>query len=214
MHQLLPLFPLNTVLFPDEVMSLHIFEERYKQMIGRCLERQEPFGVALIETGPEVGGVAQPYQVGTSATVVQALRFEDGRMLVAIQGGQRFRIEEIVEETPYLVGAVEFLEDEVDSERQAQADFVRGLYDRYRSAAPIVTSVAQPLEELPLDPIALSYRLSDQLHVTCTSKQQLLEADLETRLEALADALEEELRLLPPQSSPPKQHPDGPWSLN
>lgn len=215
--EMLALFPLHTVLFPGELLPLQIFEERYKLMIGRCLDRQEPFGVVLIHAGPEVGGPAEPYTVGTTATIVEALRFDDGRMLIAAQGGPRFRIIEIVEEQPYMLAAVEFIEEIVELAQQTQADRVRGLYDRYRNAAPIVTSTAQPLADLPLDPLELSFRLSDQLQINYYSKQQLLEADLETRLEALAAALEDELRLLPPASSPndvPRQHPDGPWSLN
>ncbi|MBA3945164.1 MAG: LON peptidase substrate-binding domain-containing protein [Herpetosiphonaceae bacterium] len=215
MHELLALFPLHMVLFPGELLPLRIFEERYKQMIGQCLTRQEPFGVVLIHSGAEAfGELARPHSVGTSATIIDAIRFEDGQYYIATQGGPRFRVHEIVEDAPYLVAAVEFLEDEVDSECQIQADHLRELYNRYRSAAPIITSSAQPLADLPLDPIELSFRLSEQLQVTDESKQHLLEADLETRLEALTAALEEELRMLPPVSGTPKQHLDGPWSLN
>ena len=65
----LPLFPLNTVLFPGMVLPLHIFEERYKLMINHCLEEERPFGVLLIREGKEVGSGAVPYQVGTTTMI-------------------------------------------------------------------------------------------------------------------------------------------------
>ncbi len=210
----LALFPLHTVLFPGEMLPLHIFEERYKAMIGRCLTRQEPFGVVLIHSGLEVGLAAQPYSIGTTATIVEALRFDDGRILIAAQGGPRFRIHEMIEESPYFVAAVEFLEDSVDLQDQLLADRVRALYDRYRRSPLIQGSAAQPLADLPLDALDLSFHLSDQLQITHTGKQRLLEAELPARLAALAAVLEDELRLLPPSSDAPTQHPDGPWSLN
>ncbi|GAC1545308.1 MAG: hypothetical protein NVS2B7_19980 [Herpetosiphon sp.] len=215
MHETLALFPLQTVLFPGEIIPLRIFEERYKQMIGRCVARQEPFGVVLIRSGMEAfGEQAEPHSVGTAASIMDAVHLNRGEFFITAGGGPRFRIHEIVRESPYLVGAVEFLEDEIDPEVVSQAEYIRQLYDRYRNAPSIVSSSAQPLADLPLDPAALSYRLSHQLHITYSSKQQLLEADLETRLEALAAAVEEELRMLPPAHHPVHQHPDGPWSLN
>ena len=68
----LPLFPLNTVLFPGQVLPLHIFEERYRLMIRRCLAEDAPFGVALIQTGAEVGAAAEPHTVGTVARIIES----------------------------------------------------------------------------------------------------------------------------------------------
>lgn len=214
MHQLLALFPLNTLLFPGEMLPLHIFEERYKQMIGRCIERQEPFGVVLIQAGEEVGDEAEPFPIGTTAAIEQAMRFEDGRLLIVCRGGVRFRIHEMVHSEEYLQAAVGFLEDEVTPETQELAERIRSVYDRYRTAAPIVAATAAPLEDLPLDASELSFNLAEQLQVSRYSKQQLLECELETRLEALLAALEEETRMLPPSDGPPPLRSDVPWSLN
>jgi Lon protease-like protein len=74
----LPLFPMNTVLFPGMVLSLHIFEERYKLMINRCLEEERSFGVLLIRKGQEVGGSAIPYDVGTTTTIAGLNRLTAG----------------------------------------------------------------------------------------------------------------------------------------
>ena len=68
----LPLFPLNLVLFPGMDLPLHIFEERYKSMIGDCLNQNLPFGVVLIKEGLEVGTPAEPERIGTSARILHA----------------------------------------------------------------------------------------------------------------------------------------------
>ena len=76
----LPLFPLNSVLYPGTLLPLHIFEERYRSMISRCVEEKVPFGVVLVRSGEEVGGPAEPYDVGTTARVARLQRLPDGRM--------------------------------------------------------------------------------------------------------------------------------------
>ena len=78
----LPLFPLNVVLFPGMSLPLHIFEERYKAMIGACSEHDTPFGVLLIKEGQEVGDPAEPFQVGTTARITEVQQLEDGRMIM------------------------------------------------------------------------------------------------------------------------------------
>ncbi len=88
----IPLFPLNTVLFPGQVLPLHIFEERYRRMIGQCIEKSWPFGVTLIQEGEEVGGLAKPFKVGTTARVTQVERLDDGRLNIISVGEMRFRI--------------------------------------------------------------------------------------------------------------------------
>ena len=89
--ELLALFPLNTVLFPGMPLPLHIFEERYKIMIGRCIDEDRPFGVVLIQSGTEVGNPAVPHVVGTTALIAAVKRLEDGRMNLIAVGQERFR---------------------------------------------------------------------------------------------------------------------------
>ena len=213
MDRLLALFPLQTVLFPGAMLPLHIFEERYKQMISRCIELKQPFGVVLIREGQEVGDSAEPYEVGTTAAIIHALRFSDGQMYIAAEGRARFRIQQTVQRAPYLIAAVELLDDEVSIEQRVQADRLCALYEEYRKAVTRATGAAQGLADLPQDPVAMSFQLSAQLQVPHLSKQQLLEADLETRLESLEAALADELRFLPP-SSGASIRPDNTWSLN
>ena len=102
----LPLFPLNAVLFPYAQLQLHIFEERYRLMVNRCVELDAPFGIVLIRNGSEVGD-SEPYMVGTVVRILNVHRYDDGRLDIQVQGERRFRIRQLDETQPYLVGHVE-----------------------------------------------------------------------------------------------------------
>src|SRR3972149_199403 len=117
----LPLFSLNSVLFPGAAIPLHIFEERYKQMVKLCLKGNSPFGVLLIRSGNEVGEVAEPFEVGTTARIVRVQHLDEGRMNVVCLGEQRFRLSRKVRETPYLMGEVELLQS-TDAEGEEVTD--------------------------------------------------------------------------------------------
>lgn len=106
----LPLFPLNTVLFPSLPLPLHIFEERYKLMIGSCVVTDNLFGVCLIKEGVEVGGPAEPFEIGTVAKISEVERMPDGRMNLMTFGTSRYRLVEVVQREPYLIGRVVMLE--------------------------------------------------------------------------------------------------------
>jgi hypothetical protein len=118
----LPLFPLHSVLFPGVALPLHIFEERYRKMVARCLDRGEPFGVVLIRDGREVGGGALSLaEVGTTAIIRQAGRYPDGRLDIVTVGGRRFRIGELdPSREPYLVADVTILEEPVGQRDEAR----------------------------------------------------------------------------------------------
>ncbi|CAM8640360.1 Lon, substrate-binding domain containing protein [Oxalobacteraceae bacterium] len=91
-HDWIPLFPLNTVLFPRGVLPLRVFETRYVDMVRERMKSGAPFGVVAIRAGNEVGTAAEPYDVGTLAHIV-ACDVEDlGVLLLHTQGGERFRI--------------------------------------------------------------------------------------------------------------------------
>lgn len=214
MENLLALFPLHTVLFPGVVLPLQIFEPRYKLMISRCLELRLPFGVVLIRDGVEVGGPAEPYDIGTTAAIQTVLRLEDGMLLLSAVGERRFHIDQIVQREPYLVAQVTYLEDAVTPEAETIAAEIRDLYRRHSDALAHATGIETLMDDLPDDPLALSYQLSAQFRVIDYSKQQLLEADLDERLAAIADALQREIDLLPRHADVPPQTTTGPWSLN
>jgi uncharacterized protein len=88
----LPIFPLNTVLFPGSVLPLRVFEARYIDMVRECMKREAPFGVALIKSGQEVGAAAEPEAVGCLAHITQWDMAEAGILTLRTIGGERFRI--------------------------------------------------------------------------------------------------------------------------
>ncbi|OAN47685.1 peptidase S16 [Chloroflexus islandicus] len=222
MEQTLPLFPLGTLLFPGGTMSLHIFEERYRLMIGRCLSTNQPFGIVLLRRGHEViegrrmAIAPEPYDIGTVAVIQEHLRLEDGRYLLQVVGQQRFRITQIVEQAPYLVAQVKLLPDRVDGATLAAATELRAVYQRYWERVAAITGVEIEVEELPLEPIRLSYALADRLQIDPAQKQRWLEADVTARLRSLITALRTELAILPrgPQGVDPQSMLGGWNSLN
>ncbi len=118
----IPLFPLRSVLCPGVALPLHIFEDRYRLMVSRCLQRGEPFGVVLIREGREVGPLSGSIAaIGTTAAIRQAGRYPDGRYEILTVGQQRFHLESVdADSEPYLVGHVSFLEEPIGPEQEAR----------------------------------------------------------------------------------------------
>ena len=199
----LPLFPLSTILFPGATINLHIFEERYKEMIGRCLAEHSPFGVVLIQAGDEVeeGRLgtrpAEPCTVGTAAEISANVRLEDGRFLLTAIGRERFRILSVLQRAPYLIASVADLPEVVVPGALVAAELLRATYARYWQAVAIATGVPVEPEELPEEPMALAYQLADRLQVALTRKQHWLESSLITRLREITADLRAELALMP-----------------
>lgn len=131
----LPLFPLRSVLCPGVALPLHIFEERYRLMIGRCLERREPFGAVLVRDGRDVGPLTgRIAEVGTTAIIRRAGRYPDGRLDILTVGEQRFHLDGIVSgPEPYLVGQVTLLDELVgpDTATRQRAERVGRRFLRY-----------------------------------------------------------------------------------
>lgn len=202
--QKVPLFLLNTVLFPGGQVVLHVFEERYRLMISRCLEQQRPFGVVLIKEGAEVGGEAEPTQVGTLAAITSAYGLADGRMYITATGLQRFRIQYVLHKQPYQVGSVTMLPEESGEPPHELAAQLAETYGRYRDVMRRIGDGAADLEDLPSDPLDMSYALADRMRVSVQHKQRWLEADVATRLREINAALRSELRMVPPLPPEPE----------
>ena len=172
------IFPLNTVLFPGHVLPLQVFEPRYKKMMGRVLGADGCFGITLIRRGLEVGGPAEPFEVGTVARVVEAERQADGRLKLLVRGEQRFRLRAVrFHRDGYLVGDAELLVERPEDPKQlaALAAAVRDLYlDYLRGLAEVV-----PFDGkfLPEDPGALAHWVAATLPIDPLEKQRLLELD-------------------------------------
>jgi uncharacterized protein len=173
----LPLFPLNTVLFPGVPLPLHIFEERYKQMVGYCLTEDVPFGVVLIESGSEVGGPAVPHRVGTSARITRVARLEDGRLNLISAGERRFRILRVRADRPYLVGEIEWLgEADVEAAPAELVERVRLGLSQYLDRLFELMDEERDEVELPNQAERLSFVTAAVLQVGLAEKQALLEA--------------------------------------
>ena len=165
-------------------------EERYKAMIGECVDTQQPFGVVLIKDGLEVGEPAEPVKTGTSARIIRVDRLEDGRMNILTQGERRFQVLEITQNVPHVVGKIEYLDEEPgEPPPEMLAEIVEGYSTYLRNIEALSggwTANAQP----PPEPVLLSYALAGSLDLPTVIRQQLLESsDAAQRLEILAPLL-------------------------
>ena len=193
-RELLPLFPLDMVLFPYSRTQLHIFEQKYRLMIESCLENNRPFGIALIRSGEEVGEHAEPYMVGTKVRILDTHRYDDGRFDLTVEGVERFRIRAINEDAPFLRGSIENLIelDEPDSDRLFE------LCAEARSMAEMLIKEHVDNQEFaikvlfPDDPEQLSFAIANMLDFSPIRKQFFLElVETSVRLEYLIEILSE-----------------------
>jgi Lon protease-like protein len=176
----LPIFPLNTVLFPGMPLALHIFEARYKQMIGKCLEGDKVFGVNLIKHGSEaLGPLAEPYMIGCTARIIETQLLEEGRMQITALGERRFRIQKLMDDRPYLVGSVEYQPFSVDQpdELQQGAQQLTPKVRQYINLLNQIETVDLDPENLPQDPLMLAYLAAALLQMPPNEKQKLLESE-------------------------------------
>lgn len=181
----IPIFPLNVVLFPGMPLPLHIFEPRYRLMIGRCLEADNFFGVALISEGVEGHNHTLPAPVGCTAQIIEVAPFADGRMNLHTIGDRRFRILELREEDEYLVGTVEWLDDEIPTDQTEVLAFqTRQILRRYLETLAQTGNAPEGEIEVPEDPYLLSMWAAAIMTLPNTQKQTLLEmVSTDTRLE-------------------------------
>lgn len=184
----LPLFPLNTVLFPGGPLSLRIFEPRYVDMVAERMRSQQPFGVCLILEGEEAGDAATHHQVGTLARIIDFQVFDDGILGINAVGQGRFRVLTTrIQPDQLIIGRIELLPDEPEQtlteEYASISELVRTLIDR---TGPLYEGLPKRYE----DPTWLGYRLAEVLPIPLTRKQQLLELDNALlRLDQIGDVL-------------------------
>jgi Lon protease-like protein len=174
-----PLFPLGLVLLPSETVPLHIFEERYKLMIGECIDEDSEFGIIWLSDD----GLRE---VGCSASVTELLeRMDDGRMNILVQGTRPFNLLRRIDDMDYPAGEVEMLDDEpgdadpdtAEEARKAYADLVERVTDEH----PEETALAE------LD----AYGMAATIDFALDSKQKLLELRSEDeRMQAIATLFE------------------------
>ena len=203
----LPLFPLNNVvLFPAMPLPLHIFEERYKAMIGDCINRNAPFGVLLIREGREVGAPATPHSIGSTARIVQAQRLEEGRLNILARGETRFELLETVQTTPHLVGLVRYLDDVPGDISPAAVSAVQTQYIRLQRHLTAMSGGWEREVTAPDDPIDLARLAAAALAVSMPLPPDVRQSLLETptagaRLERLQTLLEQANRIIADQAA-------------
>ena len=174
----LPLFPLKTVLFPGQVLPLHIFESRYQTMIRRCLAEDSPlFGVVLIREGQEVGGHAEPHPVGTMTRIIESTHLPDGTMNIITVGTERFRIRQLLHDQPYLRGEVEtfpMLEPEDPTKVAWLTRIVRGKVSRYIELIAEAAGLQIEIGDVPDTPQQVGYLAAVAMQIDNNEKQNLL----------------------------------------
>lgn len=176
---LLDLFPLNTVVFPHQKLSLRIFEPRYLKLIETCHREARPFGVCLIREGKEVGAPAIPFEIGTSVVIMEFLKVSDNLFSIVVQGERRFRIKHIMREQPHIMLEIEWLDNDVP-------DFP-GDYSILRN---VITDFAKDKSEIPEDNNELFGLLGELIATFPGEKQKILELPNEKVVPALTRLLE------------------------
>jgi Lon protease-like protein len=172
---LLPLFPLEIVVFPGAPLPLHIFEPRYKEMIGECLAEDRSFGMVRAKENALSA-------IGCSASIVTVIKkYEDGRLDIAAEGERRFEIIQVNQERSFLQAEVTFFDDEPSTVSKSAADAVVQLHEQ------LFAVLGQPVE-IERDADFLSFHLAQELPVDLDFKQALLEMKSEAeRIETLTE---------------------------
>jgi len=206
----MPLFPLGTVLFPGLVLPLHIFEERYRQLVRDLLDGQEPqeFGVIAIRKGRETGvdGVSALHEIGCTARLRQVTEQDDGRFELVTVGTQRFRLLGLDHSRPYLRGAIDPLTEETGDEATAAlaVQAVQRTFREYLDALATRGAARINVPDLPDEPVLLSYLVAASMIVDLSDRQVLLaEPDAAGRLAAERTLLARETRILRTLTSTP-----------
>lgn len=180
----IPLFPLNTVLFPSGKLPLKVFEPRYMEMVSACLKEKKVFGICLIQAGQEIGLPAQPEQVGTMVEIIDWDMQQLGVLEIAVIGTQRFRIEAShAEKNGLLMAQVVGIAEEsplpLPKQHQACATILRR----------IIEHLGEERFALPLrydDSVWVGYRLAELLPLKRSVRQNMLEMnDSLVRIEIL-----------------------------
>jgi len=216
--ELLPLFPLNTVLFPGVPLPLHVFEERYRILLQELVEGTGPrrFGVVALRHGLEAGEEfdrSSLHDVGCVAELRRVDQYADGRYDVVTFGGPRFELREVDDARPYLRAYVDYLPDPLGEPGNLTAAVVRefGTY-----CAAVADSTGRDVAEPALpedDPALVSWVVAAAMRLDLPEKQELLVVpDAATRLRRELSLLRRETALL--NAAPDDVPTEGPFSLN
>ena len=179
------LFPLGIVLLPGERVPLHIFEERYKELIGECLRTGDEFGIVF-------GDDAGVRSIGTTATVTEVIeQFDDGRLNIVVEGRTRFSVEQITTGRTFITARIAGIGDEPAEVHPALTESCKDAFRKLADAAGLEDEPALPEGEV------LSFSIGAMVGFEPQLKQSLLEMNSESaRLERLTEMLEAATELL------------------
>jgi Lon protease-like protein len=172
---LLPLFPLDVVLFPGAPLPLHIFEPRYKELVAECLQHQRPFGMVRVKKDSLA-------EIGCSAVILNvAKKYPDGRLDISTEGKQRFHILHVNQDRSFLQGEVGFFDDEPSQVAKADQATLIKLHEQ------LFEVLGQQVEINP-ESASLSFQLAHELPVDLDFKQAILEMKSEAeRIDTLIE---------------------------
>ncbi len=208
MREQLPIFPLNTVVFPGVSIPLHVFEDRYRALVHHLLTISDKsmrlFGIVAIREGYEVGQpnlslVQSLHRVGCVVQMTSVEPDEGGRFDIEVVGRSRLRLHDVDTSGSYLVGDVETLTERTAKGTSTSHEATRTLatFEEYRRRLSAMRGGAVLDGEMPRDPEYLSYSLAATCLLTLQERQSLLEADTSLdRLVMLRHALLEEMRAM------------------
>lgn len=178
-------------------LSLHVFEERYKEMMRDCMAASTSFGVVAVREGLESSGAAVPHAVGTLARIVHLEELSDGRINLLVTGASRFRVGPRLDGKPYARAEVDYLAEEDGAATPQLTRRVKAAFRGYLRSLSRVSSGQAELPELPSEPEILSYLVAATMEIGLDARQQVLEApDAATRMRLELGVLRREQDLL------------------
>ncbi len=203
MSETLPMFPLNTVLFPGVSVPLRVFEDRYRALVHELLRIDDPaervFGSVAIREGYEVGetGELSLHTVGCLLQLTEVEAHPDGTFDIVAVGRGRLRLGALDASGPFLAGTVELLPDSAERVDQAIVDRAMGTFQTYRERLSEIQGEEVLEGALPRDATYLSWSLAATCLLTLRDRQALLEADdAHLRLAMVTGMLRDELRAM------------------
>ncbi len=206
----LPLFPLpEVVLFPNEVLPLHIFESRYRMMLKSVLETDSLFGV--VKWDPNTKSMAN---VGCCAHIIKHQTADDGRSNIITIGQQRFQVLEIVRSTPFYTGIVSWIDDEISQNLQnldnLRDSVIQALNDVVNLTSKLTNSQKMLPDKLPNNPMELSFWIGAHLGGPVSDEQQRLleERDTYIRLQREFEMLDHTRKQLAARTALKESFPD------
>ncbi|MEJ7837451.1 MAG: LON peptidase substrate-binding domain-containing protein [Thermomicrobiales bacterium] len=199
MAEQLPLFPLNTVLYPGMPLPLHIFEERYRRLLRIRAGEETVFGVILVKsTNANVAPLGM-YPVGTAARLVTRRSMPDGRSDIVITGTRRFRVHAENWAAGYCLADITWLEDEIGNPARVEELLEESTrrFARYVEGVTRITGREFDGVRISDDPIEAAYDLTTRLPLHTWERQRILEIDTtESRLELILGLIKREVALL------------------